>query len=112
MPIARIREYGETVGKKFPALGPFKSFNPKIIGPGSGKIKAAIELAKFIARNPFIAGGVAGIATVGVLSIDNGSVPTNAGTYSYGKALRTSNKRFQSKRYAAKLRDRRSCCCR
>jgi len=106
LPLARIPEYGETIGKKFPAVGPFRNYKPNIIGPGSGKLKALIEFGKFVASNPFIAGGIGGIAIGTGVALDGLSTQTVEGGNQFKQTLRPSNEYYRSYRSSSKSRYR------
>ncbi len=99
---------GGEVGKNVPAMGPFKNFNPKLQGPGSGKIKAAIYAArlagKYFKRNPRFAariGAVAGGALVSNYASDN----------KYRKTLRATKSRYSTRRRYYADKHRFCCCC-
>ncbi len=107
--IAYVPDFTSTVGKEFPTLGPFKSFKPKLIGPGSGKIKAAIQIAKFL-TNPFTVGGLLGIA-IGTGTEVEPSETQVTSSNQYNKALRSFQQRNgRSKRYRKFSSSRRNNC--
>ncbi len=58
----RIAIDQSSIGKDFPALGPFKNFKPNLVGPGSAKLKFAIRIAQAIASKEGLAGLLAGTA--------------------------------------------------
>ncbi len=94
MTIYGVPEY--RIGKDFPGQGPFRTFVPKIIGPGGGKIKLALRAGRYFAnqfRNrPSLSGSITGIAIGTGLSLD-GSVPRYQGSNSYSQTYRSVLKR-------------------
>ncbi len=54
------------IGKDVPAMGPFKNYKPKLMGPGSAKVKGAIiiggKIAKYIYSRPWAKGTLTGTA--------------------------------------------------
>ncbi len=68
--------YGSGVGKDFPAMGPFRNFQPRILGPGGrfgGIVSGAYTLGKFLWKNRRKIQGTAIVATgAGVAGIKYG----------------------------------------
>ncbi len=84
-----------SIGKDYPTSGPYKPYRPNIIGPGSGKIKAAIyagyQIGKFILSRPWAKGTLTGTAIGTGLALDGfQDEETNGSSYSNQKALRSS----------------------
>ncbi len=96
------------LGKDIPGMGPFKNYQPKLHGPGSGRIKAVIYGANYVARyfrkNPRFGARIGAVA---------GGAAVNASRNKYGKALYpnfSKRNRFRSNsKYKANRRD--SCKC-
>ncbi len=100
-----------SLGKDIPAMGPFKGFKPNIVGPGSGKVKAAIKIAEYIARGlyyrPSLAGSISGIV-IGTGVALNAS--QDAGTNQLNKALRSAKSFNNRKRNRNRSKRVKHCC--
>ncbi len=70
MGLSQYAGLGQSVGKDFPASGPFKSYQPKVIGPGSGKLKVAIRIANYLLSRKGIAGTLSGAVIGTGLALD------------------------------------------
>ncbi len=94
-----------SVGKDFPAMGPFRNLRPNIVGPGSGKIKFGIlvagRIAKYILSRPWAKGTLTGTAIGTGIGLD-GFQEENASTDSIAKAYSTT--RSGSNRYRRNLK--------
>ncbi len=95
---------GISIGKDVPAMGPFKSFKPKIIGPGSGKAKLLFRGGKYVYnylyKYPKFSGSLTGIGGSLVASqytrgkARGAEVPIHGGFRRFGRSgyrKRTSN---------------------
>ncbi len=102
------------VGKDIPAMGPFKNYNPRFVGPVGSKIKFGIivggRLGKYLLSRPWAKGTLTGTAIGTGLGIEDGSNETNVGTAGYNKAHAQYRKRGGSHRKYTKHRNRTSCC--
>ncbi len=96
--IVRDSLYGKSTGL----------FNPKIMGPGSGRIKLAIRGARYIGRyfrkNPRFA------ARIGAVAGGYG-VSRYASSNKYGKALRTTKLVYSRRRRTNTVNNKQCCCC-
>ncbi len=114
MPIAGVSpNYG--VGKDIPAMGPFRNYQPKLQGPGSGKLKAVIIAGQFaynqLKNRPSLGGALTGIAIGTGVTLDYGE---NASSNQLDKALRAirqySSRKRSSKGRRPGKRSHTKCC--
>ncbi len=102
-----------SLGKDFPTMGPFKNYRPKIIGPGSGKIKAGIyagyQIGKFLYSRPWVKGTLTGtvLGTATGLGIDAPGNNNHKTLQQYGKRS-NSYGRYKKRRANSSSR---YCCC-
>ncbi len=106
-----------SLGKDYPTMGPWKNFNPKLVGPGGSKVKVAIyagyQIGKFLWSRPWVKGSLTGIAIGTGLGIV-GTFQTDVGTINNNQALRQYRKRSGNFRKRSTNRTRSGCypkCC-
>ncbi len=111
MTIYGVPEY--RIGKNYPGQGPFRNFTPKLVGPGSGKVKILIRAGQYIGRQlyarPTLSGSITGIAIGTGLTVNR--VETN---YKFNQALRYTKQSYRSRFKYYRKRGRRGsdCSCR
>ncbi len=103
--------YQGGIGKDVPAMGPFRNYQPKIQGPGSGKIKAIISGGKYVygyfKKNPRFAARIGAVA--GGAVVKYATYSTRRKTPFAKKSFYSSKRSYYSDKY--RVRDKRSCCC-
>ncbi len=110
-----IRVYDSmSFGRDVPAMGPFRNFNPKFVGPAGGKVKAIIytgyKLSRFIASRPWAKGTLTGTAIGTGLGL-NGENETGNNNNQALRAVRQRSGRIRRhKKYGANTRRGTSCC--
>ncbi len=103
---------GQSLGKDVPGMGPFKNYTPKLQGPGSGKIKAAIYAAqlgyRYFKRNPRFGARIGAVAGGAGVSYYFGKTQANG---PYRKTRSSIQSRYYSKRNARNKNADKCCCC-
>ncbi len=101
---------GQSIGKEVPSMGPFKSFRPKLVGPGSGKVKAAIRgmyyVGRYFRKNPRFGARIGAVATGAAVRYG-----TNATNNQYRKAYGTAKSGRGGFRSNNSYNNRVQCCC-
>ncbi len=97
-------------GKDYPTVGPFKSFKPNIVGPGSGKLKlayyAAIKGGQYVWKNKWWFAERGGIVGAGALVAHESSnqLKQTLRQHQYSS--------YGVRRSRSKYNSGRCCCCR
>ncbi len=94
------------IGKDVPAMGPFKSYSPRLAGRGGGIVQGAYTLGRHVYRHyrKYTKLGSA-IAGAGVAQYAK-----NSSSYNYRQTLRTKNKYKSSFRSRAPKQNCKCCC--
>ncbi len=115
MAIYGNRELDLSIGKDIPAMGPWKNFNPNLVGPGvgpGGLLRGIKEASRFVAKNYKFFTRIAVIPSgTGIAGLEIGSQTPNRYFKKSSQAYRPAQSRSNYRRKQGRIHPNRCCKC-